>query len=319
MDKANRTIAAEKIRLAFNVLWNRSLQIHEQRGEKDTVSYQDIVRISEALRAEGSRMMGLDGLPPQILTGLQFATAALDPNKARSKETFKTGLSGISGASGLALAFTSLGQFLNPGLWAIVSAFFVGGIPGGPLPIVGMAAGIAIAVGAVFMAFQKMTPNERTVNAHGFVMKGIDNWIENGSANKPAIAQEAQEFLEKSISDSGLTKKDIAAAYSLMMSVAHADLFFVTEERIAINTLLDGQGFTTFFNPNEALEHVKSLNKNKARLLVDWCFQIARADGKFHENECRRLQEYCRQLDLDLNSELFEKHGMKSLKWVCAS
>jgi hypothetical protein len=310
MDKANRTIAAEKIRSAFNVLWNRSLQIHEQRGEKDTVSYQDIVRISEALRAEGPRMMGLDGLPPQILTGLQFATAALDPNKARSKENLKAGLGGIGGAGGLALAFNCLGQFMNPGLWAIVTTFFVGGIPGGPMPIVGMAAGIAIAVGAVFIAFQKMTPNERTAKAHEFVMKGIDNWIENGSDNKPATVQEAQKYLEENITNSGLTAKDIVAAYSLMMNVANADLFFVVEERNIIRTLLESQKVTAFYNTAEAVEHVRGLGESKANMIMDWCFQVAQADDKFHESELTLLCDYCRKIDVDFDSK-FEKYGLK--------
>lgn len=182
MDKKQREVSANRLKSTFNLLWDQAIKINEKAGQKETVSYRDIVRIADAIRAEGSHVLGLDELPGQIDSSLDFACAALDPNKARAKENIKHGLYGLHGAGGLALAAVCLGQLMNPGVWAVVLAFFVGGIPGGPLPVVGIATGLIIAAGAVYAAFQKMSPKERAVKAHDYVMQGIDNWIEYGSS-----------------------------------------------------------------------------------------------------------------------------------------
>ena len=127
-------------------------------------------------------------LPDPINASLQFAISAVDPNKTRSKENLKKGLAGLSGTAGLSLAAVCLGQLLNPGLWAIVFAFFAGGIAGGPLAVFGIGTGLLMVGGGVYTAFQKMTPQERAKKAHEFVMKGIDNWIKTGGDEKELIS-----------------------------------------------------------------------------------------------------------------------------------
>jgi len=97
------------------------------------ISYRDMTRIADAMRMEGPKVLGLALLPSQVDAGLQFAISAVDPNKVRSKKNMKKGMSALSGGSGLALATVCLGNLLNPGAWAVVAAFFTGGIAGGPL------------------------------------------------------------------------------------------------------------------------------------------------------------------------------------------
>lgn len=303
MNKKQRLDAANRLKAAFNLMWDRALEISEHKGQQNTVSYRDIVRISDAIRAEGSKILGLSGLPKQIDSGLSFACAATDPNKVRAEETIKNGLSGLGGAGGLALAWVCLGQLMNPGMWAIVVAFFTGGIAGGPLAIVGIAAGLLVMAGAVFTAFQKMSPEERAAKAHNYVMHGIDNWVEYGSDDVAVSYEDAKKSVETSAARYGMSFQDILAPATLMMNVANADGVFVDVERHTINLLLKDTEVSKRLRTSEALEYIKRSNPNKAAEIIDWCFQIAHADGIFHSNEVEALKRYCKELNVDFSSK----------------
>ena len=104
MDKHQRLDSGNRLKSAFNLLWDKALEENERVGRKEIVSYRDITRIADMIRSEGSSILGLDGLPKQIDSSLNFACAALDPNKARAKETLKQGIRNLSDTGGLALA-----------------------------------------------------------------------------------------------------------------------------------------------------------------------------------------------------------------------
>lgn len=309
MEKKQRLTAANKLKATFNLMYDRALEINEQKGSKGTLSHRDILRIAEAVRAEGPGILGLSTLPKQIDAGLSFACAVLDPNQARAEETIKQGLGGLAGAGGLALAWVCLGQLLNPGIWAMIVAFFTGGIAGGPLAIVGVAAGVLIMAGAVFSSFQKMSPEERSVKAHEYVTYGIDNWVEYGSDDKPISSQEAKDFVEANAAQHNLSMKAVLASATLMMNVANADGVFSDVERHKMNLLLNPE-VEKRFKTSEALEHIKQLNSDRVAEVIDWCFQIAHADGIFHSNEIETLKRYCQELNVDFIAKA-EAYGIK--------
>ncbi|MBE9062900.1 TerB family tellurite resistance protein [cf. Phormidesmis sp. LEGE 11477] len=312
MKKQQRQEAANKLKATFNLLWDRAIEHNEQVGQKNTVSYRDIVRIADAIRSEGHKILELDSLPHQIDTGLKFACAALDPNKARAKETLKQGLCGLHGGGGLALAAACLGQLMNPGIWASVTAFFLGGMPGGPLPIVGIAAGLVIAAGAVYAAFQKMSPSERATKAHDCVMKGINNWIEYGSKDKPVTPQDIKDSISQNAAQYGLSSRDYQASFSLMMNVAYADGILVEAERSVVTLFLEGTEVDKRLNRSESIEKIKQLGTTKASEIIDWCFQVASADGVVHSREVEILKRYCQALSIDFNAKA-KAHGIQLL------
>ncbi|PZO53319.1 MAG: hypothetical protein DCF15_12840 [Phormidesmis priestleyi] len=303
MNKQQRQESANRLKATFNLLWDKAIEYNEAAGQKETVSYRDIVRIADAIRSAGNTILGLNGLPHQIDTGLKFACAALDPNKVRAKETLKQGLCGLNGAGGLALAAACLGQLMNPGIWATVVAFFLGGIPGSPLPVVGIAAGLVIAAGAVYAAFQKMPPNERAAKAHDCVMKGIDNWVEYGSKEMPVSLKDIKASVGKNAAQYSLSPRDYQASFSLMMNVAHADGILVAAERSVVTLFLEGTEVEKRLNRSEAIEKIKQLGTSKASEIIDWCFQVASADGVFHSKEVETLQRYCQALGIDFDTK----------------
>lgn len=305
MDKKQRNVSANRLKSTFNLLWDQSIKVNEEAGQKETVSYRDIVRIADAIRAEGSTVLGLDGLPRQIDSSLDFACAALDPNKARAKENIKQGLCGLNGAGGLALAATCLSQLMNPGIWAVVVAFFVGGIPGGPLPVVGIVTGLLIASGAVYAAFQKMTPNERAAKAHDYVMKGIDNWVEYGSKEVPLSSKDLKKSIAQNSTQHGLLSlQDYQASFSLMMNVAYADGILVEAERSIIKLFLEGADVAKRLSRAESIEKIRQLGDVKASEIIDWCFQVASADGIFHSGEIETLRRYCQALNINFDEKV---------------
>ncbi|MEL6552958.1 MAG: TerB family tellurite resistance protein [Cyanobacteria bacterium J06621_11] len=312
MNKRQRQESANKLKATFNLLWDKAIEHNEKSGQENTVSYRDIVRIADAIRSEGHKILELDGLPDQIDTGFKFACAALDPNKARAKENLKQGLCGLQGGGGLALAAACLGQLMNPGIWATVVAFFVGGIPGGPLPIVGVAAGLVIAAGAVYAAFQKMSPSERSAKAHDCVMKGIDNWIEYGSKEKPVSHQDIQDFVSQNAARHELSPRDYQASFSLMMNVANADGILLEAERLVVSLFLAGNEVEKRLNRSEAIEKIKQLGTTKASEIIDWCFQVAQADGVFHSKEIEVLKRYCQSLGVDFETKA-KAYGIQSV------
>lgn len=268
-----------------------------------TVSYRDIVRIADAIRSEGNKILELDSLPHQIDAGLKFACAALDPNKARAKENLKQGICGLNGGGGLAMAVVCFGKLMSPGILTKVAAFFIAGTPGGPLPVVGIIAGLVIAAGAVYAAFQKMSPSERSAKAHDCVMKGIDNWIEYGSKERPVSSQDIKEFMGQNATQHGLSPRDYQASFSLMMNVAYSDGILVKVERSVIELFLEGVEVEKRLNRSESIEKIKQLGTSKASEIVDWCFQVASADGVFHSREVAILKRYCQALGIDFDKK----------------
>lgn len=226
-----RLDSANKLKTAFNLLWDQAYKMGN-----GVVTYRDMLRISDAIRSEGSSILELKKLPTQIDIGLNFACATLDPNKARAKETLKNGVAGLGGAGGLALAWICLGQVLSPPMWAVIVAWFTGGIAAGPMAIAGVAGGILIAAGAVYAAFQKMTPQERTAKAYSNVIAAIDNWVKHGcKTDVPApkiqsssnSQNSAPKIDEKTYSDENLEK-----FHKLVMSCTSWPELTVTEQQV---------------------------------------------------------------------------------------
>ena len=296
MDRAN------KLKAAFNLLWDKALEVNETTKRREVVSYRDITRMADIVRSEGPNILGLNSLPKQIDSGLSFSCAALDPNKARAKETLKQGIGGLSGAGGLALVWVCLGQLMNPGVWATVVAFFVGGIPGGPIPVVGIAVGLFIAIGAVWAAFQKMSPEEKAVKAHEYVMKGIDNWVEYGSSDVAASIKDGQNSVAASAEQHGFLVQELSAPLILIMNVANADGIYHEAEKEIVNLLFRELQLKVQPNLKEAIQTVNELNQDKRLKIVEWCFQVARADGIFHANEVETLRYYCKVLGVDFDA-----------------
>jgi len=174
--KNERSEKAQTLISAFNVLWNQSLK----NGE---LTYVDMVRISDIIKHEGSKILEEPDLPKIIHSGLLYAQASVDPNKERSKATMKKAASLVGGTGGLALISVAVGALVAPSKWAIVVAFFMGGIPGGPLALITGSIGLLLVVGAVYMALQKKTPAERASHAHKCFMKSVDVWIDKGNPN----------------------------------------------------------------------------------------------------------------------------------------
>ena len=320
MDKQERVLMGNKLKAAFNLLWDEALRINEQQGQAGTVSYRDIVRIADAIKAEGPKLMGMTHLPQSIHAGLAFAIAALDPNKVRAEETLKQGIAGLSGAGGLALVAVSLGQLLNPGVWAIVVAFFCGGVAGGPLAIVGISAGLLVAVGAVYTAFQRMSPHERSVKAHEYMMKGVDNWIEHGDSGRGLSSSQANQAINRNFAKYGLTVEDALAAATLMLEMAKADGVLAEKEQRHIYSILGNVGHETDMEESHALEHIGSLEQKKRDEIMSWCAGVAHADGVYEQSEENLLQWYCHAVDVDCdyivaNAQSSMKNSSKKKKW----
>lgn len=117
--KNERSEKAQTLISAFNVLWNQSLK----NGE---LTYVDMVRISDIVKHEGSKILEEPDLPKIIHSGLLYAQASVDPNKERSKATMKKAASLVGGTGGLALISVAVGALVAPSKWAIVVAFFYG-------------------------------------------------------------------------------------------------------------------------------------------------------------------------------------------------
>lgn len=314
MDRKERQVQANKLKAAFNLLWHKAeINFSKEKGIR-AVTYQDMLRITDAMRCEGPNILELETFPNTINSGFMLAIATLDMNKARSEKLIKQALSGLSGAGGLTLAWVSLGQLLNPGMWAVIVAFFVGGIPGGPLPVVGIGAGLLLAAGAVFAAFQDMSPEERSQQAYKCVIQAIDTWEEHGSNDKKVSYKVAKEFVRKSIdlniSAFSLTDQNIQSFFTLMMSIARADGRFVPEEREVIAIILhDAKAPVEIIQQADALNDIKNLDSTKINQVTNWLFQVAQSDGVFHPKETELLYQYCQTLNIDFESKA-KKYGI---------
>lgn len=302
MKKIDRKNAANQLKAALNLLWHESIRINKESSHRDVVSYIDMVRIADAIRSDGATILGLESLPESIESGLKFATAAVDPNRARAEETLKNGLAGLGGAGGLALAYVCLAQLMNPGLWASLVAMVVGGVAAGPFVIVGITAGLLMAAGAVYTAFQKMSPEERTAKAHLFVMNGIDNWVEYGSQDEPIKKQQIEATIAEDASAYNLSIEDAIAIGTLLLNIANSDGVFTDEERMNINHFIGKDDLDSRMKTTQALDHIKDLSSGKIAQITDWLFQVAQSDNVFHEKEIETLQRYCQKLGVDFTS-----------------
>jgi len=298
MDSNDRGDRANRLKAAFNLMWDKALKNHN-----NSLSYRDMTRIADAIRSEGPEILEIDKLPIPINASLQFAISAVDPNKARSKENLKKGLSGLTGATGLSLAAICLGQLLNPGVWAIVVAYFAGSIAsGGTLVIFGIGAGLLMITGAVYTAFQKMTPQERATKAHEFVMKGIDHWVEKGDGKKTGMktqhATPSKSQLDRKIS-SDFTEIDLAACGVILEMVSSVDGDVSGAE---LKTITDALGIIPQNNKmtfNEAIDLFACKSMKQRKEVVSWCFGVAYADGTLHPKENEILETICSHLKVD--------------------
>jgi hypothetical protein len=163
-----------QIKAVFNVLWDKALQ---SSPDNNALAYRDMTRISEMMSAEVPAMIDIKTFPKQIETGLKLAVASVSPDKTKTKENLKHAINSAIGTGGMGIIVISLAQLINPGIWAIALTFFAGGVAGGPMAVFGVSAGLFLVGGALYRAFQNMTPSERATQAHSYVMRGIDAWI----------------------------------------------------------------------------------------------------------------------------------------------
>jgi len=159
---------ANQLKALFNLAWDDALQ-----RNNGVLSYRDMVRISDAMkRSACPKVLGTYAVPKEIEAGLIMACAVVDPNEVRLTENLKAIWAVITSGGGLGILAWGIFTLLNPGVLAAVSAIFFGGIAGGPIAFAAIPAGIAIAVGALYVTLQNMTPQERATKAHNYVMEG---------------------------------------------------------------------------------------------------------------------------------------------------
>jgi uncharacterized tellurite resistance protein B-like protein len=293
MNLHERGVNGNKLKAAFNLLWDETMKKNDQ-----ILSYRDMTRIADAIRLEGPGILNLEKLPKNIDASLNFAISVVDPNKNRSKENLKKGLAGLTGASGLTLVVICLGNLLNPGLLAIVVTTVTGGIAGGPLAVIGVGVGLLMVATAIFNAFQKMTPKERAVKAHEFVTKGIDCWIEKGE-KEITIEKEPSKAISSDFSED-----ELDSVYSILNHVSSIDGKIDDRELKIIKDALGITARKIKYSFDEAINLVKNLNQKKRKELVSWCFGIAYADNFLHPKENDLLKIICSKLDVDFYSFL---------------
>ena len=298
MDTKERSHYGNQLKTVFNQLWDESLKRNE-----NTLPYRDMARIADALKHEGPSILQLENLPVQIEAGLGFAISSVDPNKASAQTNLKHALSLLAGSGGLALAAIFLGQLVNPGAWAIIVTFVAGGVAGGPIAIIGVAGGLMVVTGCVYAAFQKMSPQERAVKAHEFVMKGIDNWIEKGGGENKRVSTDTYDQLHGVKQDKSLPEKfsdhELAAADAILRHIASCD---GGVSDVELRTIEDCIGIGKEFGRLEyknAIKSIQSGSLEKRKEVVAWCFGIAYSDKTLHPKEDETLRNIC--FDLGVN------------------
>ncbi len=288
----------------FNQLWDESVK----RNEK-SLPYRDMTRIADALKHEGPVILQLETLPAQIEAGLEFAISSVNPNKASAQTNLKHGLSLLTGSGGLALAAIFLGQLVNPGFWAvIVTSSFIGGVAGGPLAIIGVTCGLVAVTGSIYAVFQKMSPQERAVKAHEFVMKGIDNWIKKGGGEEKMVGSDTFGQLRRVKPEKELSEKysdqELSAVDAILRHVSSCDGDVSEEELKMIEDSIGIGKKTGILEYREAIKLIQSANLEKRKEVVAWCFGIAYSDKSLHPKEDEALRSVCFELEVDYDSFL---------------
>lgn len=275
-----RSIVANKLKAAFNVMWEEAIGISDH---KDEITYRDISRIADVIKHEGPKILGCRDLPKQIDAVLPYAVAIADPNKQRLSESLKYLFSGVSGVGGIALIAIMLGQLLNPGLWAIVVAFVAGGVAGGPLAVLGIAGGVILVASAVYIAMSKKTPQERSVEIHKVISAAIDNWIKYGS--EETGLDEESKMLSK------LSDDKHAALVRILWSVIKADGKEKKAEKDLVMSMIGTQHHNDDISMKKALAELRKLSKYDREMIMLMCEEIAFIDNEIKDEEKKILDE----------------------------
>ena len=175
-DLAVRREQGEVFRAMFNELLDETVT----ENASEALSYRDMSRICDILRAESERIFKKKFLPRIIDRGLSEAVDMVDPNKQRSRTNRSKFMSLFGCATGASLIVIFLGQLVSPGIIAAIVAFFVGGFASGIVAPIGIIVGIALVVMSIYKASQKISYKERYVIVHKIVMKAVDMWIKYG-------------------------------------------------------------------------------------------------------------------------------------------
>jgi len=291
------------LKAVFNQLWDESVQ-----RNKKTLPYRDMTRIADALKHEGPIILKLETLPVQIEAGLEFAISSVNPNKASTQTNLKHGISLLTGGGGLALAAIFLGQLVNPGAWAVVVTLFIGGVAGGPLAIIGVTCGVVAVTGSIYAAFRKMSPQERAIKAHEFVMKGIDNWIEKGGNEEKMVDSGSFDRLgrEKPVRELSdkFSDQELSAVDAILKHIASCDGDVSDEELKMIEDSIGIGKKTGILEYEDAIKLIQSANLEKRKEVVAWCFGIAYSDKSLHPKEDEALRSICFELEVDYDSFL---------------
>ncbi len=274
MDKSAK---ADSLKALFNVMWSASIRA----GDSDGVAYQDMVRIADALRSEGTSILNQDSLPSEIEAGLQYALAIVDPTRARIKQHVRLAVSALGGAGGVALAWICLGPILNPSVWAIIAAWFKGGFAFGPGAVIGVISGLTLVSISLYAGLQRQSPSERAVLAHKCVTAGINKWtgLTQEDGTQPP--------------DGTATGKEVEVIQGLMLRVAMADQRLTSEE-VQLLQLKKHSEIPT----KEQMEWISQQSLSIRILAFDACCAMADADGVVVPAERMELRSILNELKI---------------------
>lgn len=295
-----RTQSGNALKAAFNLMWDKAIHLNKSAESKEFVSYRDMVRIADAIRAEGPGILSLKKLPNRVDAGLYLAVSIVDPNKARLAENIKKSYSAFGGMSGLALIAVCLGQILNPGVWASLIAIFSGGIASGPLAPVGIAAGITLLVGSIYIATQKMSSKERAVKSHDIFMRCVDEWIKNGDEQDVSAISGIENSMQNALLSS-FNNEERSAALSLMSKFAIKN-GIICKEKMEIVEQASCQ--KKYFSLDDAisLDIIKALSLDKRKEFLTWCFAVATVNNELDSCDIIKLKKLAADLNIDYDS-----------------
>jgi tellurite resistance protein len=293
MDRQERSVAGNKLIAVFNLMWDKAIS-----NEQKEISYRDMTRIADAIRHEGPEILCTSELPASIESGLLWAIGAVDPDRERAKENFKKATSALTGVGGLTLTAICFSQILNPGIWAIIVAFFTGGIAAGPFAVAGVAVGLAFAGGALYMAYQSKSPQERAVIAHKHVLNAINHWIKNG---------EDKIQIKNPLKDD--KKNLLSAMYTILVEVASVNGVITEEEKRSISNLTYQNKFDLkSINLEQAFDLVSKLSTSEKEKFVSDCVCVAFADGQYERSEINYIEKIRQKIGLTVDYTEKEKN-----------
>lgn len=299
MEEKERKTNGEKLRSVFNKLWDKALDLSK---EEKSLSYRDMVRIADAIRNVGPDILNLKPIPKEINMGLNFAIMTVDPTKAKIKEQLKTIFTGVTGVGGVGLIWFFMGTILNPAIWGTVVAFVFGGLAFGPAAIVGVLAGIAFIASAIYLKFQKLSPSDRLVEAHKYVMMGIDKWIYENSEEEVDGFEDSVFKNEKGILTTDYNDDELSAIMILFYQIAKSDNLITDEENKVIEEAIGKLVINIETDLNSALNNLSHLSQDKKKKIVSWCFKVALTQDEINDEEKEILTKICDSFNIDYNS-----------------